>query len=110
MRYFDSAKNRALWEKEIDALDAEREARKKNGYKPAAMDKSAVSKADINSRMAEGSSKTSEVKLKNGVRKINLAQLEEIVRIRKGLPVKTETKVHRRRAKELQLSKDKVMT
>ena len=34
MGYFDSPKNRALWEKELESLDAERRRRKEEGYRP----------------------------------------------------------------------------
>ena len=32
--YFDSPKNKALWEKELESLDAERKRRSEEGYKP----------------------------------------------------------------------------
>lgn len=35
MAYFDSAKNRALWQKELDGLRAERARREANGFSPA---------------------------------------------------------------------------
>lgn len=34
MAYFDSAKNRALWKKELDGLRAERARREAGGYSP----------------------------------------------------------------------------
>ena len=34
MNYFDSAKNKALWEKELSSLRGERDRRKAEGYKP----------------------------------------------------------------------------
>ena len=34
MNYFDSAKNKALWEKELSSLRGERDRRKIEGYKP----------------------------------------------------------------------------
>lgn len=34
MAYFDSPKNRAIWEKELTSLRAEKERRAQNGYKP----------------------------------------------------------------------------
>ncbi|MCR5676294.1 MAG: hypothetical protein K6G16_11350 [Lachnospiraceae bacterium] len=34
MNYFDSAKNKALWEKELTSLRDERDRRKVEGYKP----------------------------------------------------------------------------
>lgn len=37
MAYFDSAINRALWQKELDALEKERERRAREGY-PAGTD------------------------------------------------------------------------
>lgn len=37
MAYFDSAKNRALWSKELSALKEEKEHREKYGYSPDAV-------------------------------------------------------------------------
>ncbi len=34
MAYFDSEKNKAIWEKHLASLDEERQRRKENGYKP----------------------------------------------------------------------------
>ena len=34
MAYFDSAKNRALWQRELDALEKERQRRAREGYPP----------------------------------------------------------------------------
>ena len=34
MAFFDSPKNRALWDKELENLDAERSRRQTEGYKP----------------------------------------------------------------------------
>lgn len=36
MAYFDSAKNRAIWQRELDDLDKERQRRAKEGYSPDA--------------------------------------------------------------------------
>ncbi len=34
MAFFDSPKNKALWDRELENLDVERERRKTEGYKP----------------------------------------------------------------------------
>lgn len=34
MAYFDSAKNKAIWQKRLAVLEAERDRRKREGYKP----------------------------------------------------------------------------
>lgn len=34
MAYFDSAKNRAMWQRELASLDRERERRAREGYSP----------------------------------------------------------------------------
>ena len=64
MGYFDSPKNMALWERELESLDAERERRRAEGFKPAP--KRAAQKRQANSME------------KKGVRRITLAMLEEI--------------------------------
>ncbi len=68
MAYFDSPKNRAMWEKTMVALRAEKERRRVSGYAPVSGD---------------------EGKLKEPVnpyrRKINLSQLEEIERQAEGI-------------------------
>ena len=71
MAYFDSAKNQALWKKEIERMKIERENRRKNGFKPP--EEKALSE--------EGGKE----RLKKGVRRINLKELERIVRKKKGL-------------------------
>ena len=43
MSYFDSPKNRAIWERELNGLRAERERRKREGYRPQIDEKQAVS-------------------------------------------------------------------
>ncbi len=35
MAYFDSEKNRAMWQKRLQTLEKERDRRRQNGYKPA---------------------------------------------------------------------------
>ena len=66
MGYFDSPKNKALWERELESLDAERQRRKEQGYKPhqqkAASDSQNPQKTAANPK----------------VRKITLQMLEEI--------------------------------
>lgn len=62
MAYFDSPKNRALWEKELNGLDQLRSEREKEGFKPQSEEDREVRHA------AEGSL----------VREINLQELEEI--------------------------------
>ncbi len=68
MAYFDSPKNRAMWEKTMVALRAEKERRRVSGYAPVNED---------------------DGKLKEPVnpyrRKINLSQLEEIERQAEGI-------------------------
>ncbi len=66
MGYFDSPKNKALWERELESLDAERMRRKEEGYKPH--QQKAFSNVK-NSEKATGNPK---------VRKITLQMLEEI--------------------------------
>ena len=41
MSYFDSPKNRAIWERELNGLRAERERRKREGYRPQIDEKQA---------------------------------------------------------------------
>lgn len=65
MAYFDSAKNRAMWNRELQDLRAERQLRAANGYKP--IDKGAQAKA-------QAEAKTNDPRH----RKINLAELERI--------------------------------
>ena len=36
MAYFDSEKNKAMWERHLATLEAEKEKRKESGYKPSA--------------------------------------------------------------------------
>ena len=66
MGYFDSAKNRALWEKELNDLEEIREQRKTEGYNP---------RRNVASRTST-SGEISNPK----VRRINLKELEEIER------------------------------
>ena len=81
MGYFDSTKNRALWEKELSDLEGERERRMTEGYKPK--------------RPGTAGSRDSDAALRSGnnpkVRRINLKELEEIERqsrLAQGQPVK----------------------
>jgi hypothetical protein len=59
MAYFDSEKNKAIWQKHLASLDEERQRRKENGYKP---EKAKAVVADENS-------------VRPGVRVINFEQL-----------------------------------
>ncbi len=68
MAFFDSPKNMALWNKELANLDAERERRKKEGYKPEM-------------KVVDGSGRVSRTTGNNPhVRRITLKELEEIER------------------------------
>ncbi len=69
MSYFDSPKNQALWEKELDGLDAEKERRKSEGYKPG----------QKITRISSVGNKNAEVN--SLVRVINLNELIEIERL-----------------------------
>ncbi|MCR4585840.1 MAG: hypothetical protein K5686_08980 [Lachnospiraceae bacterium] len=69
MAYFDSPKNRAIWNKELDGLRAERARREENGFKPEAADK------QFKQQSAE----------RPGRRRINLEQLEAIEREAGGI-------------------------
>ena len=69
MAYFDSPKNRALWDKELENLDAERERRKAEGYKPRHY-------ADA----AEAVKQTERYTDNPKVRRITLKELEDIER------------------------------
>lgn len=68
MAYFDSPKNRAMWEKTMVALRAERERRKAAGYAP----------------VSEGDGKLREP-VNPYRKKITLSQLEEIERQAEGI-------------------------
>ena len=69
MAYFDSPKNRALWDKELENLDAERERRKAEGYKP---------RHYVNA--AEAGKQTERYAGNPKVRRITLKELEDIER------------------------------
>ncbi len=43
MAYFDSEKNKAIWQKHLASLDMERQRRKENGFKPEKVKAAAVS-------------------------------------------------------------------
>ena len=45
MAYFDSEKNRAIWNKRLAQLEKEKELRKLNGYRPANQKQAAVQNA-----------------------------------------------------------------
>lgn len=60
MAYFDSEKNRAMWDKRMSSLKEERERRRETGYKPGAEVKEASESA---------------AKVKPGVRVITLEEL-----------------------------------
>ncbi len=85
MAYFDSPKNRAIWNKELEGLKAERARREENGFKPEANVK-AVSE-NVNERP--------------GRKRINLEQLEAIEREAGGIrrvrrPVRERSKTMER--------------
>ncbi len=70
MAFFDSAKNRALWDKELESLDAERARRREEGYKPQHEGFRLVTSADTKEKgMYSDNPK---------VRRITLKELEEI--------------------------------
>lgn len=62
MAYFDSPKNRAMWNKELAGLKAEKEERAKNGYQAKSAVKNVNKESKDNPRR----------------RKINLKELERI--------------------------------
>lgn len=68
MAYFDSPKNRALWEKTMVGLRAERERRAATGYAPAGEERRGAAEAVNPFR-----------------KKVNLTQLEEIERQAEGV-------------------------
>ena len=79
MGYFDSPKNKAIWEKEITRLEMEREKREQS---------------DISGgRQIEESREDNEE-----VKEITLAELEIIVRKEKGLPLREPESEMRKRA------------
>ncbi|MCR5626188.1 MAG: hypothetical protein K6F99_02610 [Lachnospiraceae bacterium] len=90
MRYFDSEKNKAMWDKEMDFLMSEREKRKQEGFKPTV--RTTSEKAVSPEKAADNS--------KPGVRRINLKELERIVRERKGIGA--EKTIHTRKEKSFE--------
>ena len=64
MSYFDSNKNKALWEKEMSSLRQEKSRRKAEGYNPKKQAYAVASKDAV----------------RPGRRRINLAELEQIER------------------------------
>ena len=86
MGYFDSAKNKALWEKELSSLRGERDRRKIEGYKPQ-KEKEAEKAVEKNPYR----------------RKITLKELEEIEKRESGRTREAKTaKPHRERGMEKQ--------
>lgn len=73
MAYFDSPKNKALWDKEIARLETERERRRQNGFKP------------VDNTLEDEGEKSFGGKQSAKVRLITLEELERIVREKKGL-------------------------
>ncbi|MFR5633579.1 MAG: hypothetical protein ACLUFH_11425 [Monoglobales bacterium] len=69
MAYFDSAKNRAIWERELDGLRQEKEKRAARGYVPETVEKK--EKTPVSESF--------------GRRKINLQELEQIEREQSGI-------------------------
>lgn len=78
MAYFDSPKNKAMWEKEIARMETERERRKENGYKVEADD---VKKSEDRPL----------------VRLISFEELGRKVRMKKGLAEKENQMTERMR-------------
>ena len=86
MNYFDSAKNKALWEKELSSLRGERDRRKIEGYKPQ------------KEKEVEKSTEKNPYR-----RKITLKELEEIEKRESGRTREGKSaKPHRERNKEKQ--------
>lgn len=67
MAFFDSPKNMALWNKELESLDAERERFKEEGYKPEL-------------KVIDGTGGKNRTVDNPKVRRITLKELEEIER------------------------------
>ena len=91
MAYFDSPKNRALWDKELEGLDAERERRKEEGYRPQ------QGKKDVG---AETGSVRDRSAGNPRVRRITLKELEEIEREASGRISSSEKANERQKAKQ----------
>ncbi|XME01767.1 hypothetical protein QYZ88_013825 [Lachnospiraceae bacterium C1.1] len=70
MAFFDSPKNLALWNKELESLDAEKERRKSEGYRPRQTKEAAP---DTENKRVMGANPK--------VRRITLKELEEIERL-----------------------------
>ena len=100
LAYFDSPKNRALWDKELESLDAERERRKEEGYRPKQAGRSAGSAA----KTAGGRDRYAD---NPKVRRITLKELEEIERRASGRDVSGEKANERRRAKQAAMRRQK---
>ncbi len=77
--YFDSPKNKAMWEKEISRMETERERRRQNGFKPELKEEGEADKSSFG-------------KISQYVRLITLEELERIVREKKGLSPKGQKK------------------
>ena len=93
MRYFDSPKNRAIWEKEIARMETEREKRRQNGFKPVVLS-------------GENRQKSAAAMPVGAVRRINLRELEMIVRQKKGLSENMRRSAHRERSLEKAMARD----
>ena len=93
MAYFDSPKNRALWDKELESLDAERERRKEEGYRPG---------QDTGSRAAGTVRGTASGRYADNpkVRRITLKDLEEIERLASSRMGSSDGSHDRRKIKE----------
>lgn len=87
MAFFDSPKNRAIWERELKSLRAEKERRAREGYRP---------------QTAEG--KGNEQEKENPFRKrISLSQLEEkLAAGREKTPGRREWSVARRNRRQME--------
>ena len=80
MKYFDSAKNAAMWEKEMVGLRAERARRESEGFKPvqkAAEERTAAGKAVEKTAAGRGAKQDARANDPRH-RAITLAELEEI--------------------------------
>lgn len=83
MAYFDSAKNRAMWNRELAQLRQEKAERAANGYKP------------VEKETAAAKSKAAVTEDNPRRRRINLAELERIdARAGKIRKIKRPTREH----------------
>ena len=72
MAFFDSPKNRALWDKELENLDMERARRKEAGYKPVPVRTGLSMDGGVSSSLRSRDNPK--------VRRITLKELEDIER------------------------------